>query len=180
MAKVHGIDIAARTLETATERIPYDRLVLALESEPNDFEVTGAADNAFFLRWMDDAVPLRQHILACLEVAMDEPDPEHRRRLLTFVIVGESPTGVEFASALAELVHGPAMWDYSGIQRGESHIVLVGMTERVLLSMSKRLSVYAADRLARRRVEVHTGATVESNSRSACCSRMTRRSPPIP
>ena len=165
MAEVRGVDLAARTVETATERIPYDRLVLALGSEPNDFEVPGAAENAFFLRWMDDAVPLRQHVLACFEAAMNEPDPERRRRLLTFVIVGGGPTGVEFAGALAELVHGPAMRDYSGIRRGEPRIVLVEMTERVLLSMSERLSVYAADRLARRRVEVRTGATVESISK---------------
>ena len=109
MAEVRGVDLAARTVETATERIPYDRLVLALGSEPNDFGVPGAAENAFFLRWMDDAVPLRHHVLACFEAAMDEPDPERRRRLLTFVIVGGGPTGVEFTGALAEFVHGPAM-----------------------------------------------------------------------
>ena len=166
MAEVRALHLGARMVETAAERIPYDHLVLALGSEPNDFGVPGAAENAFFLRWLDDAVPLRQQVLACFEAAVDEKDPARRRQLLTFVIVGGGPTGVEFAGALAELVHGPATRDYVGIPRDEPRIVLLEATERVLRSMPARLSAYAADRLARRRVEVRTGATVANISKT--------------
>jgi NADH dehydrogenase len=161
-AEVRRVDLAARTVESANETIPYDRLVLALGSESNDFGVEGAEQNAFFLRWMDDAVPLRQHVLACLEAAVDERDPVRRRRLLTFVIVGGGPTGVEYAGALSELLSGPAIRDYKGLVPGEVRVVLVEASDRVLLAFPPRLSRWAAGRLARRGVNVRFGAAVEA------------------
>jgi NADH dehydrogenase len=161
MAEVRGIDLAQRTVDIGTEQIPYDRLVLALGSVSHDFGVPGAREHAFFLRWMDDAIPLRQHVLARFEAASAERDDERRRRLLTFVIVGGGPTGVEFAGALAEFVWGPARRDYATIGPDEPRIVLVEAIDRVLGSMPAHLSAFARDRLKLRRVEVRTGATVE-------------------
>jgi NADH dehydrogenase len=167
MAEVVGIDLDARTLQLASaETIPYDHLVLALGSVSHDFGVPGAAEHAFFLRWMDDAIPLRQQVLARLEAAAAEPDRDRRRRLLTFVIVGGGPTGVEFAGALAEFVYGPARRDYPGVSGGEPRIVLVEATDRVLRTMPPDLSTFAAERLRRRRVEVRLGATVERIGRA--------------
>ena len=167
MAEVTGVDLAARTVAIGSERIPYDHLVLALGSESNDFGVPGVAEHAFPLRWMDDAVPIRQHVLACLEAAADETDPERRRRLLTFVIVGGGPTGVEYAGALAELLYGPVKRDYPSLHAAGAagpRIVLVEAADRVLLAMPERLAAYARDRLARRRVDVRARAVVEAVS----------------
>jgi NADH dehydrogenase len=161
MAEVVGIDLSERTIDIGVEKIPYDRLVLALGSVSHDFGVPGAAEHAYFMRWMDDAIPLRQQVLARLETAAAEPDRDRRRRLLTFVIVGGGPTGVEYAGALAEFVYGPARHDYPGVSGGEPRIVLVEATDRVLRTMPPNLSEFAADRLRRRRVEVRLGATVE-------------------
>lgn len=162
MAEVTRVDLEARAVELAGgERIGYDRLVLAPGSVSHDFGVPGAREHAFFLRWMDDAIPLRQQVLARLEEASAERDPERRRRLLTFVIVGGGPTGVEFAGALAEFLWGPARRDYAGIGEDEPSIVLVEATDRVLAAMPPHLSAFARERLASRRVEVRTGATVE-------------------
>lgn len=162
MTEVTRVDLAARTLTIADgTSIPYDRLILALGSVSHDFGVPGAAEHAYFLRWMDDAIPLRQQVLARLEAAAAEPDREVRRRLLTFVIVGGGPTGVEYAGALAEFVYGPARRDYPGVSAAEPRIVLVEATDRVLRTMPERLGGWAAERLRRRRVEVRTGATVE-------------------
>jgi NADH dehydrogenase len=161
MAEVVGVDLDARTIDIGSDRIPYDRLVLAPGSVSHDFGVPGAAEHAHFLRWMDDAIPIRQQVLARLEAAAAEPDRERRRRLLTFVIVGGGPTGVEFAGALAEFVYGPARRDYPGVAGGEPRIVLLEATDRVLRTMPPNLSAFAADRLRRRRVEVRLDATVE-------------------
>jgi len=161
MGEVTAVDLAGRTLTVDGEAVPYDQLVLALGSVPNDFGVPGAAEHAFFFRWMHDAIPLREHVLARFERANVEKDPDLRRRLLTFVIVGGGPTGVEYAGALAEMVYGPIVRDYPDIAARESRIVLVEATGRLLGAMPEHLGAYAADRLRRRGVEVRTGTTVE-------------------
>ncbi|MSR36215.1 MAG: hypothetical protein EXR95_06155 [Gemmatimonadetes bacterium] len=161
MGEVRRIDLDARTIEVGEETIGYDRLVLAPGSVAHDCGVPGAREHAFFLRWMDDAIPLRQQVLARFEAASTERDAERRRRLLTFVIVGGGPTGVEFAGALAEFVWGPARRDYVGIGEAEPRIVLLEATDRVLRTMPAHLSKHAAERLTRRGVDVRTGATVE-------------------
>lgn len=159
MAEVTHLDLDDRAVVTDVERIPYDHLILSLGSVPNDFGVEGVAENAFFLREMDQAMPLRHHILSRFESAVYEQDDVRRRRLLTFVIVGGGPTGVEYAGALAELVYGPALKDYPMLSKDEIRIVLVEALDRLLLAMPEKLSAYAKDRLERRGVEVRLRAT---------------------
>ena len=166
MAEVTGLDLDARTLETDRGTIPWDRLVLALGSVPNFFGVEGADEHAFPLRDMKDAIPLRHHLLGRFEAAAAEPDAERRRAALTFTIVGGGPTGVEYAGALAELVHGPLRRDYPTLV-GEPRVVLVEAGDGLLRGMPERLGVWAADRLERRRVEVRTETQVTRVTRSA-------------
>lgn len=161
MAEVTGLDLDAREVLTPTERIGYDHLILALGSVSHFFGVQGAAEHAYPLRQMREAIPLRHRILGCFERAAHERDPEARRRLLTFAIVGGGPTGVEYAGALAELVFGPLRRDYPGLDPDEIRIVLLEAGDRLLAGMSPELSVYARERLRRRRVQVRTGAVVE-------------------
>lgn len=161
MEEVRGLDLDGRAVVTDLERIPYDTLVLAIGSVTNFLGVEGAEEHAFPLRWMADAVPLRYHILSRFESSVYERDPERRRRLLTFTIVGGGPTGVEYAGALAELIHGPVLRDFPMVAPDEVRIVLVEAMDRLLLGMPDRLADYAVERLERRRVEVRTGAMVE-------------------
>ena len=161
MAEVTGLDIRSRTLDTSTGRLEYDTLVLALGSVPHFFGVEGAADCAFPLRWMDDAIPLRHHILTRFELAAATTDPALRRRLLTFGVVGGGPTGVEFSGALAELIYGPLLRDYPLIRREEVAVVLLEAGDRLLAGMPPRLADYAADRLRRQRVKVRLGVRVD-------------------
>lgn len=161
MGGLRRVDLGARTVQIDEETISYDRLILAIGSESHDFGVPGAREHAFFLRWMDDAIPLRQRVLACFEAASVERNPERRRRLLTFVIVGGGPTGVEFAGALAELFVGPARRDYQEIAPGEPRIVLLEATDRVLRAMPPHLSAFAAERLEKRGVELRVDTMVE-------------------
>lgn len=161
MAEVTGLNAQEHILETSAGPLEYDVLVLALGSVPHFFGVKGADEHAFPLRWMDDAIPLRHHILTCFERAVASSDPAERRRLLTVAVVGGGPTGVEFSGALAELIYGPLLEDYPGIHPDEVSVVLLEATDRVLVGMPERLGVFAADRLRRRRVKVRFGVRVE-------------------
>jgi len=154
MAEVRGLDTDRQVLDTTDGPVAYDVVVLALGSVPAFFGVPGAEEHAFRLRIMDDALPLRRAVLSRFEQATYEPDPARRAELLTFVIVGGGPTGVEYAGALAELVHGPILRDYPHIPPDEIRIVLVEAIDRLLPAMQPRLSRYALERLERRRVEV--------------------------
>lgn len=93
--------------------------------------VEGAALHAFPLRTMDDAVPLRYHVLDCFERAAQTEDPLARRSLLRFVIVGGGATGVEYAGALAELIYGPLLKDFAAIAREDVEIQLLEGGERL-------------------------------------------------
>ncbi|NNK61894.1 MAG: NAD(P)/FAD-dependent oxidoreductase, partial [Gemmatimonadetes bacterium] len=160
MAEVQGLDLDARRVDTSEGPIPYDVLVLAMGSVPAYFGVEGAEEYAYPLRDMDHALPLRREVLSRFEQASFEPDPERRRALLTFVIVGGGPTGVEYAGALAELVHGPLLKDYPIIPQDEVRILLLEGSDRVLGGMDESLGRYAIERLRLRRVEVRLGVFV--------------------
>ena len=159
-ADVHNIDLDARIVEAGESRLEYDYLVMAPGSVPDFFAVEGAARHAFPLRTMDDAIPLRYHVLNCFERAAQTSDSSTRESLLRFVIVGGGPTGVEYAGALAELIYGPLLKDFGSIARDEVDIRLLEGGERLLAGMPPRLQEYARVRLERRGVQVLTGSRV--------------------
>ncbi len=167
MEEVVGLDLRGRAVLTRGGRVGYDALILSLGSVPRYFGVEGAEEHAFPLRTMDDALPLRLHILGSFERGSLLEGPEGRRGLLTFVIVGAGPTGVEFAGALAELVYGPLHPDYPGIARDEPRVILVEAGERVLPGMPDRLADYALRRLQRMGVDVRLGVQVSAVSPQA-------------
>jgi NADH dehydrogenase len=160
LGAVRNVDLDARVVSTDSEVFPYDHLIVAMGATTHWFGVEGAAEHAFPLRTMEEAVPLRVHLLGRFEEAASEPDPERRKRLLTFTVVGGGPTGVEFSGALAELIHGPLDRDFPNLDMSEVRIILLEAMDRVLQGMPDRLSTYARDRLERRGVEVRFGARV--------------------
>lgn len=161
MAEMTGLSLADRYVETAAGKVAYDALVLAIGSEPAFFGVEGAAEHAFPLRWMDDAIPLRHHVLTRFESAQTA-SPERRKALLRFTVVGGGPTGVEYAGALAELVHGPMLRDFPWVGPDEVAIELVELGDHLLAGMPEKLSRFAIDRLTRRNVRVRMGVAVEA------------------
>jgi NADH dehydrogenase len=161
-AEVQGIDREERILQTNRGPVPYDWLVIATGSKTHWFGVPGAAEFSYGLKSLDDARELRNHVLACVERAASEQDPETRKRLLSFVIVGGGPTGVEFAGALAVLFRGPLPKDYPELDlRSEARIVLAEAGPRPLPGMSESASREAVKRLEKLGVEVRCGAMVE-------------------
>ncbi len=161
LADVRGVDAARRVLHTDGPDLPYDHLILAPGSLTSFFGVPGAAENAYTLKSLEDAVRLRNHILACFERASLTEDPDRRAALLTFTVVGGGPTGVEFAGALAELVRTPLARDFPELAgRTPPRIVLLEAADGLLTGFPEQLRTYARDRLALMGVEVRTKAGV--------------------
>ncbi len=166
MAEMTGLDLEGHVVRTDDGDVTYDSLILALGSEPTFFDVPGAEQHAFPLRWMSDAIPLRHHVLTRFEAAQTA-DPERRRHLLSFAVVGGGPTGVEYAGALSELIHGPLLRDFRGVAADEVSIELLEASDTLLAGMPPKLAAYASDRLRRRRVNVRLGAAVAAVGRDS-------------
>src|SRR6267143_6609045 len=142
--------------------VAYDYLVLATGSTDNYFGNQEVAQVSFGLKSLEDATRLRNQVLTCLERADAEPDPAARRALLTFVVVGGGPTGVESSGALTELMGIVAGKDYHQISRAEIQVILVEGTDRLLNAFSVRLGRYAQRVLTKRGVMVRTGTLVKT------------------
>jgi NADH:ubiquinone reductase (H+-translocating) len=162
-ATVTRVDLVTKVVRLdAVPPLSYDYLVLATGSTDNYFGNEQVARVSLGLKALEDATRLRNHVLTCLERADAEPDRDARRGLLTFVIVGGGPTGVESAGALSELMEIVAGKDYHQISRAEIRVILVEGTDRLLNAFSVRLGRYAKRVLERRGVEVRTGALVKT------------------
>ena len=159
-AEVKGIDFSRQTVETDSGSLLYDYLVIATGSRTQYLGVPGAAENAFALRTLEQAVALRNHILHCLEQASQEPDPSLRQQLLTVVIVGGGPTGVEMAGTLAELKKAVRK-DYPTLLLKELRIVLVQSGDILLGNLPGRLGRYTVRKLS------HLGVAVLLEKRAS-------------
>ena len=154
LGEVVGVDYADKNLLLEDGELPYDYLVLAAGSRTNFFGIPGVEQFAFDLKKLSQAEELRNHILMMFERATREPDPFRRSALLTFVIVGGGPTGVEFAGALQELAQHVLFLDYPEIEPDETRIILVEAADSLLTAMPAELSTYASDKLRAMGVEV--------------------------
>ena len=110
--EVRSIDLERRRILTGQGEVGYGYLVIALGSTTNFFGVDGAAETAFTLRSLKDAVGLRNHLLEMFERGDLERDPDRRRRLLTFCLVGAGCTGVELATELQDLIQKTLLRNY--------------------------------------------------------------------
>ena len=167
LGEVSHIDFTTRRIQTSGGQLAYDYLVLALGSTSHFFGVSGAAQHAFPLKTLEQGIALRNHILECFERAVHEPEAERRQRALTFVVVGGGATGVEFAGALAELIHGPLAKDYPTLDVGQMRMVLLEAGEQLLPTLPDRLRAYAYTRLGRLGVEVRLRTTASRISAQA-------------
>ena len=162
LAEVQGVDLPARQLLTSTGAINYDFLILSIGSETNFFGLDSVAQNGLALKDLDDAIAIRNQVLRCFEIAMQENDPEVRRALLTFIIVGGGPTGVESAGALSELIRLVLVKDYPSLNIKDVRIILFEATDKLLIGFPHVLQEAAASRLWQKYVEVRFGATVKT------------------
>jgi NADH dehydrogenase len=164
--RVTGIDLDRRQVQFAElEPMAYDYLVLGLGAEVNYFGVEGAAEHAFPLYTLPDAVRLKNQVLRMWEAADKHPDLIEDGAL-NIVVVGGGPTGVETAGALAELYNGVFRKDYPDVPEDASRILLVEASPEIFSMFKPDLRTYAVDALTERGVEVMTGDVVESISPS--------------
>ncbi len=142
--------------------VPYDYLVLATGVTQSYFGHNEFAQYAPGLKTLVDAVAVRNKILQAFELAEAEEDPSRHPDLLTFILVGAGPTGVEMAAALAVLVRSTLKSEFRRIDPTTARIVLVDMAPRVLPTFSKDLSEAANRRLQELGVEVRLGHSVDN------------------
>ena len=167
LAQVTGVDFAGRRLATDDGAIAYDYLILASGAAANFFGLKGVEQFGLTLKDVPDAVRIRNHVLSCFEEAMFVTDAERRRALLTFVVVGGGPTGVEMAGALSELIRLVLVKDYRRLDLKDVRILLLEAGNRLLAGFPERLSEAAANTLWKKHVEVRHGALVTGFDGSA-------------
>ena len=154
MATVTGVDAAGQKIQLEDgKQIPYDYLVLAGGATVNYFNTSGAAEHAFPLYTLANAIKLRNRILERFEAA-DRNRALIEDGALNFVIVGAGPTGVETAGALSDLFYNLLPRDYHDLATEKARVILVEMGKEVLAPFKDNLRSYAKQELEQRRVEV--------------------------
>ncbi len=160
LAEVQGIDLGARRLTLDRGELGYDALILAAGASHSYFGHEDWEAFAPGLKTLEDALEIRRRVLLAYESAERETDGAEQRALLTFVVVGGGPTGVELAGALGEISRQTIARDFRVIDPTEARIVLVEGGARILSAFPEPLSGRAQDALQRIGVEVRTGTTV--------------------
>jgi len=161
-AEVSDLDLERRELALDGDVLTYDYLILATGATHHYFGREDWARWAPGLKTIEDATGIRARILDSFERAERERDPAKREALLTFVIVGGGPTGVELAGAIGELARETLAFDFRAIDPRSSRILLLEAADRLLLSYPPELSARAAKALACLGVSVWTGVKVTS------------------
>jgi len=154
MGEVTSIDFDARFIRSNGSVIAYDYLVLAVGGRTNFFGLSGVEENGFQLKSIESATGTRNHLLRMFEQASREADPELRKALLTFVVVGGGPTGVETAGALAELITHVLAKDYPQMDLREVRVLLIEATGSVMAAYPDELRKATMKLLEGKNVEI--------------------------
>jgi NADH dehydrogenase len=159
MAEVTDIDVERRrVILDAAEPLDYDSLVVACGAETSYFGHDEWADVSFGLKTLEDAVALRERIVSTFEEAERTTDQATRDELMTFVVVGGGPTGVEIAGQLAILARHTLRREFSRIDTADARVILIDAGDRVVPAFSESLSAKAAQGLAELGVTVRERA----------------------
>ncbi len=163
MDEVIDIDLVDNRVITITgHQISFDYLIVATGSTNNFFGMETLAKNALCLKTLSQTVATRDHVIKMFELAAHEPDPDIRHALLTFVIVGGGPTGVECAGALSELIFFVLAKEYHNLNFKEVRIILVEASDALLPVMPLDLQEATFETLLRKHIEVRLLVQVSS------------------
>jgi len=154
MGEVSAVDFESRYIKMNGSVMAYDYLVLAVGGETNFFGLSTVEENGFQLKSIESATSTRNHMLRMFEQASREVDPDKRKALLTFVVVGGGPTGVETAGALAELITHVMTKDYPEMDLGESRVLLLEATGNVMAAYPDELRQSTMELLESKGVEI--------------------------
>jgi NADH dehydrogenase len=169
LAGVDSIDVAASevVLDEDAGRLPYDYLILAAGANHAYFGHDEWAPSAPGLKTLEDALDIRRRILTSFEEAEREPDPARRKALMTFVVVGGGPTGVEMAGAIAEIARYSLARDFRHIDTRDAKVILIEAGTQLLSAFPDRLSRHALQDLERLGVDVRFGKPVTAITSNA-------------
>ena len=154
MGEVSAIDFDGRFVKANGSVIAYDYLVLAVGGQTNFFGMSSVEQNGFQLKNVESAVNTRNHLLQIFEEASREADPERRRALLTFIVVGGGPTGVETAGALAELITHVLAKDYPYMDLREVRVLLLEAAPSVMMAYPDELRAATNKLLRSKNVDI--------------------------
>lgn len=170
LGEVTDIDLTNRTIDSLllghSYRTPYDTLIVAAGAGQSYFGNDHFAEWAPGMKTIDDALELRGRILGAFEQAERSSDPERRAKLLTFVVVGAGPTGVEMAGQIAELADYTLRGAFRHIDSTKARVILLDAAPAVLPPMGEKLGLKAAARLEKLGVEIQLGAMVTDVDRN--------------
>ena len=159
---VKTIDLSRRCVVTQFETVPFDKLVIAAGTTNNFFGNTGLKEHVYTLKSTSEALRCRNAVLERLERASVSSDPQERRRLLTFVVIGGGPTGVEMAGALGEMKRYIIKREYPGIRPEEVRIILLEGSPCLLGAMSAKAQHDALRDLGSLMVDVRLGTLMKN------------------
>src|SRR5918994_2118455 len=162
LAAATAIDPATRTVVLNEGSITYDYLIVATGATHAYFGHPEWEAFAPGLKSLDDALEIRRRMLLAYEIAEREEDPDRRRRLLTFAVIGGGPTGVEMAGAIAEIARHTLAHEFRAISTEQSRVVLIEAGPSILSAFPEDLRDAARRSLARLRVEVWENTFVTS------------------
>lgn len=162
MARVHGVDFERKCVLSEHGEVAYDYLVLAAGASVNFFGNASLEQNALPLKDVSDAVTVRNHILRMFEMAALETDHKKRAALLTFVVVGGGPTGVESAGALSELIRLVLRRDFRDMDIDNVRVILLEAAPSLLTGFPASLQQSAQHALERKKVQVRLDAKVDN------------------
>jgi len=155
MAEVLKIEAVQQWVETSAGRFHFDFLVVATGSRPRLERVSGAAQHAFVLKGVGDAIAIHQHVLNCFEQALTTVSSSAQQGHLTVAIAGGGTTGVELAGAMAEWIHHALVKDYGRLNCHQIRLVLLHSGGELLPGFHPRLQRYALRHLQTLGVEIH-------------------------
>ncbi|TME65178.1 MAG: NAD(P)/FAD-dependent oxidoreductase [Chloroflexi bacterium] len=161
MAEVTGVDVQEQRVLMHGRSVSYDYLILATGAHESYFGHNEWKQFSSGLKSIAQALALRDKLLEAFEAAELETDPEKRQALLTFVLVGAGPTGVEMAGAIAELAHQSLVGEFRHINPKAARIILVEALPRILPAFPEKLAKKAKLALNHLGVEVRTSSPVE-------------------
>ncbi|HEY6450978.1 MAG TPA: NAD(P)/FAD-dependent oxidoreductase [Steroidobacteraceae bacterium] len=175
MAEVTGVQPERRCVQLdGGVEVPYDFLVLATGAAYSFFGHDAWAAHAHVLKTLDDALSIRERLLSAFEWAEEANDSEQVRRLLTFVVIGGGPTGVELAGTIAELARSTLVRDFKRIDPRSARILLCEAGSRLLSAFPQHLSDYALRALQALGVEVRLNEAVSDIDRHGVLLGQTR------
>ena len=167
MAEVTGVDVDSREVNISGRTLPYDSLILATGSHYNYFGHPEWQQIAPSLKTVDDALTMRGKVLQAFEAAEVEaakpaPDAAHVEALLTFVLVGAGPTGVELAGAIQQLIDETLDHEFHYIKAAQAKVIIVEAADRIMAAFPEDVASKTKAHLEKMGIEIRLNAKVEN------------------